>query len=409
MIAAIAGVALGVWPGRGGAPRARPGHGLALPALLAYLTSGYGKAYGGRVFVRTGDGRRSPGTPASPGPARPNEPGAAPFAVGFGWSPDGARAWVLDARGVLHLVPGRGLITGPVSRPAFSPDGTFLAYCEGSEWPLQVRVVAVDAPDRAVGSAVPGCEPLWSDDGTYVAYRMQSASGYRDLDSAAPRFGVRNTRLGLDFGIEGRWPVAWAPGPGYRFTPLTSVTVDGGSIQVMDPRGGQRRTLVSEATLRALARGRLLAPISALAWSPDATLLAVAFSRTPTGAGLPGVAVVTPTTGAGVFVGNADPVMALSWSSQGNLLAELDAARGPSILLFLGPRLGPSVAGVRGASWSPDGRWILGYTVNSGWVAVDASDPETRYRLGWDSSQWAVARWCCPPVPVVTVEAGAVS
>jgi hypothetical protein len=238
---------------------------------------------------------------------------------------------------------------------------------------------------------------------------MQTVEGYRDLVRRRPRFGVRNTRLGLDFGIGARWPVAWAPGPGYRFSPLTAVSEAGDSIEIMDPRGGRRRTLVSGATLRTLAGGRLLAAITGLAWSADASLLAVSFGHSPPEPGLPGVAVVAPVTGRGVFVGTADAVVSLSWSRDGSLLAGFDGSRGPSIMTFRGSRFGSRIQDVRDASWSPDGRWVLGYTTNSGWFALDASNPERNYPLGWDSSQWAVARWCCPPVPVVAVDPQPVS
>ena len=349
----------------------------SLPRRLAYVTGGLDGGPGPALWIADGTGRSGA---APPGGRR---------AATFVWSPDGAHQAVVDLEGDLHVIPGGGSFLGPVRTVAFSPDGRVLAACVG---PRSGRIVLLDVRHAAapIQPSLRGCDPSWSPDGTYLAYRLPTG-----------RVGLFSTLSDARSTVAASWPAAWAPVssiPG----PLTVVTPRG--IESVSPGGEERRVLVSEQRLRALTRLRGVPTVTMLGWSPDGRWLAVAFGP---GVGVSGgVAVVNAADGersssemSGPRSSRTRPV-SLSWSPQDLLLASFEA-RGVSSTTAVIGRTGTvaDLDSLAEASWSPDGRWILGRTTG-GWTAIDTGNFTRRVRLASRES-WTAATWCCPPVPVV--------
>jgi hypothetical protein len=371
-----------------------------LPARLGYLTSGITGGSGPQLYLAGGSGD---GAIAASG---------ARSAVAFAWSPDGSHAGAVDVGGVLHLIP-EGAAFGPAVRDfAFSRDGTTLAVCSGTG--EQLTLLSVGPHLRRFGYPVDGCGPRWSPDDNYLAYRLPGG-GWDAGGMEAFGFGVLNTHVTVHFVVPGRWPVDWAPAPGYAITPLTAVSAKGDSIEIMDPRGGQRRTLVSAAAIRHAAAGpesprlrpafREHGPITLLSWSPDGRWLAVGLGATRRDTGT--AFLIDPLTGQLVLGGvplapsGVEPI-SFTWSSGDILLVGCRAPGGFRLTLEVVP-VGSGVAtriDAWDATWSPDGRWILGQAVE-GWVAVDAADLHHQVVLSPPGSSWTTARWCCPPADVV--------
>ena len=254
-------------------------------------------------------------------------------------------------------------------------------------------MLPIDAMDGQAGLSFEGCEPHWSADSTYLAYRLPSVPApYGTYDDSG--FGVLNTRLVTRFSVPGSWPVAWAPAMDRSFVPLADVGADGRSIEVMDPRGGQRRVLLVAGVLRALIGDLHVGSIDLLSWSSDGERLAIGFGLEGPGS-VGGVADVDARTGEGTFVADREAPTTMSWSSQGSLLvgfADHTRLLGPSGSLSLD---------ILDATWSPDGRWILGRT-GAGWIVAPASAPLAAQPIE-GSVEWIVARWCCPAEPGVDV------
>jgi hypothetical protein len=317
-------------------------------------------------------------------------------AIHFAWAPDGRHSAVIDVSGRLHLLPSDRSIEGPVKSFAFSPDGSSVAVCAGLRWPPRITIYPVDAASGQIGPTFEGCDPQWSADGTYVAYRIPADPQALNQGVYDPgQFEVLNTHVNLRFGIDGVWPFAWAPDSGHGLVPLATVSGDERSIDIMDPRGGVRRTLVSRSFLHGLLAGARVGPITLLAWSPDGERLALGFGAGPNGEG-PGVAVVDPSTSYSVFFAEHDPVVSLSWSVRDDLLVAVGVAgAGRTWVVRSGIVREPPALYVRQATWSPDGRWILARGTD-GWVVIDAFNPQalTPIEGSWN---WALATWCCPP------------
>ena len=162
----------------------------------------------------------------------------------------------------------------------------------------------------------------------------------------------------------------------------------------MDPRGGQRRVLLTAGALRAIIGNLHVGPVDLLSWSDDGTRLAIGFGLGGADS-VGGVANVDPRTGEGTFVADRGAATRISWSSQGSLLVGFgDHTR------LLGAS-GSLALAVRDATWSSDGRWILGRT-GAGWTVASASAPLDARPIR-ESVAWTVARWCCPADPGVDV------
>lgn len=314
-------------------------------------------------------------------------------AQAFAWAPDGVHSVLIDAVGALHVLPQDRVFPGPIRGIAFSPDGTRVAVCSGRWWPPRITLLQLDAEDGQAGPSFEGCEPHWSADSVYLAYRIPSVPApYGTYDDSS--FMVLNTRLVTRFSVPGSWPVAWAPAANRTLVPLADVGADGRSIEIMDPRGGQRRVLLSSRALAAIVGNVPVGRIDLLAWSADGTRLAVGFAWGGH-VTLGGVAVVDPRTGEGTFLADRLAPTSISWSSRGDLLIGFaDHTR-----LFRGS--GSVSLPISDATWSADGRWILGRT-NLGWT-VFAANPPLGSRSIPGSGGWTLARWCCPLDPGVKV------
>jgi len=304
----------------------------------------------------------------------------------------------IDSQGDLHLLPGTRVVNGPVLDVAFSPDGRYMAICRGGQVAPELTVVSIDHPKRPMWPPVAGCEQVWSNDSNYIAFRIPS--GEIPGHYLAGEFGVLDVRVDVQFRLEGTWPVAWAPSFGFAITPLTVISSSRDSVDVMDPSGGRRRTLVTSDMVRRLTGGRSFGSIELLAWSPDGERLALGSASGANGFGLAGIAIVDPRTGEGTFAGAAYNPLSLSWSSTQAVIAEL-AGRAGRVTRMM-PKDAPYVdlLELDRASWSPDGRWILGRSTE-GWVTIDALRADRWNAIATPTSDWVLARWCCPPVHIV--------
>jgi hypothetical protein len=305
----------------------------------------------------------------------------------------------IDPEGNLHLLPRKAVVNGPVLGMAFSPDGRSMAICRGGDVPAQLTVVSMEHPNRPIWPPVAGCDPIWSTDSSFIAFRLPSESDVPG-QYLAGAFGVLDVRVGVQFRLEGSWPVAWAPSYGFAITPLTVISAARDSVDIMDPTGGRRRTLVDSDTVRRLTGGRAFGSIELLAWSPDGARLALGTASGANGFGLAGIALVDPRTGEGTFAGSAYNPLSLAWSSTQAIIAELAGRAGRVTRLM--PKDAPylDLLDLDRASWSPDGRWILGRSTE-GWVTIDALRADRWTAIPAPSSDWVLARWCCPPVPIV--------
>ncbi len=380
MVAIVVVVAAGVL----GAPKghqlgggvATGGGGTGLPARLAYLEGPPGMpcCIRSRLFVSNGGAPGEPVTVVGAG------------AQAFSWAPDGVHSVLIDAEGTLHILPQDRVFPGPIRGVAFSPDGTRVAVCSGRSWPPRITLLPLDATDGQAGPNFEGCEPHWSADSTYLAYRLPAVPApYGTYDDSG--FMVLNTRLVTRFSVPGSWPVAWAPAADRTLVPLSGVGADRHSIEIMDPRGGQRRVLLSADAIRAVVGNVPVGAIDLLAWSMDGSRLAIGFGLDGPGS-LGGVADVDPVTGEGTFVADRRAPTAISWSALGDLLVGFGDHT--SLLRASGGLSLP----IRDATWSSDGRWILGQT-DAGWTIAAANAPLAG-QLIKGSGAWTLARWCCP-------------
>jgi hypothetical protein len=356
-----------------------------LPRTLAYIAPTRGVHGPLRLFMTSG-----------PLPGHLVEVPEIGQPVSVEFSPDGGHQAVLDGAGRMIVLPERRVIPGSVRDFAFSPGAELVAVCSGA-WPPRISIFPLGQSYGQRGPSFPGCDPMWSEDGTYLAYRVPA-----DPSPDAPHLyrqrsiEVLNTRLRLTFSVAGSWPVAWATAPGFAIRPLA--VTDGRSVDLVDPRGGGRRTLVYGETLVSLASGRPLGRITLLAWSPDGARLAIGFG--PSWAGFTAVIDVELRTGQGAFLQDTYGIHSFTWSDNDDLLVGISGpGRGRTVLIRGAGQPDPSLVAWE-ASWSgASAGWFLASQPN-GWAVMDTANAGAR--LVPQSQTWVFARWCCPPVPVIT-------
>ncbi|HEY1331449.1 MAG TPA: hypothetical protein VGH10_08250 [Actinomycetota bacterium] len=375
--------------------RATPGSGAAparsvprLPPVLLFVTNGIQGGPGSVLFRARGDG----------GEAQPVED--ARFVGDFAVSPDGSQTAVVDLGGHLNIEPGDVTYPGRVEGMAFSPDGRTLAVCTAS-LPPQIVLLASGGGGRFSPLYVgPGCDPRWSVTGRWLAYRIPAGASGAFFGG---RVGVFDTQSDHRRILAGQWPPAWAPA-GWDGAGSLTVAMSRG-IEALDPVSGARSLLVPVQRLSAFTSDRHPGPITMLQWSPDGRWLAVGLGR---GANQDGaVFVIDPrTTQASSVLFSHSPTAAgattptsLAWSSTDRLLIGFDGAGGGGFSQVMDPSGVSARLALTAASWSPDGRWVLG-RAPAGWLAVDPDDASADVAVG-PLATWVQARWCCPPTSTV--------
>jgi Tol biopolymer transport system component len=164
----------------------------------------------------------------------------------------------LDGSGRVSLTGG----AGRASAPAWSPDGSTVAFVSNREGVAHVWLVAADGSGlRLLTPGLSSGDPVWSPDGTQVAF-LSGAFGATDVWTVSATGGPPR-RLTTGGGQKGG--LAWSP----RGSPLLYGVVSGGTAAsfALDPvTGGSAR----------------LAPVANLpdglsaAWSPDGARIAFA-------------------------------------------------------------------------------------------------------------------------------------
>lgn len=284
-----------------------------------------------------------------------------------------------------HVIVGGDFMHGHNTCPRFSPDGSRLAYAEGTErrsdgtWGTQaVIIIGVDENGLQVGSdlriPVPGpgysglpC-PQWSPDGRSVAYLMTGETGYvsiavTQLDGSTHLLASDDAQGSVAGRFIANWGAfAWSPGGD-----VIAATEGAGGLWLVPTDGGDPLLL---------REGHFGRP----AWSPDGTRIAISTCSNQCEFFAISVLRVDGTTADVDFGRGESP----AWSPNGNEIAFVgdglkivhpDGSNAHT-LPYVGDPPGPEPwALASGVIWSPDGRHLLyiGYTDVGGYFYAPVS------------------------------------
>lgn len=281
---------------------------------------------------------------------------------------------------------------GQVTGPAYSPDGSQLAFFAraGDDGPGSVLVSNADGSDAVniTGDLAVVTPPLssvaWSPDGSRVAFSSYDKSRQRLYVAATDGSGVS---VISDLGADRTFP-AWSPDGNwlaYRVEAAAD-SVLSTHLAIMRPDGSDERRLVSVP--------RSDASFSGSSWSPDSQR--VAYFRSDD---LEHVVAVVDLDGTETVVSRpgedaANPV----WSSDGERLAYSRGGLGGAVVVDLrgGSRVqippGPADCGVM---WAPDGTALvgLGGPDCAGLYRIPLDDPTAATRLPIPSGGVGTTTW----------------
>ena len=314
-----------------------------------------------------------PGT--SPAPV----PSTAPDAGDNGWiayvvqptiGGDGPSDIYLVRQGVApKLIAGGDYRHGHNSCPAFSPDGTRLAYATATDGPgyawddPAIVVIELDKSGSPVGgeTRIPVADglpcPKWSADGRDVAYLVNDA--------------LTVTRVGGETKVIPP-PSEMSPWRDFAWSPVDDVIAAIRPTGIwLVPMDGSEPTLLREAA----------GELDYLSWSPDGSRLAVTTEILEPGSGKPGPIRIIRVDGTEPDREFGASLERASWSPTGDRIAYIDAESG---LVIVDPDGGdpyavPAIEDPEGRgtwsfgyafTWSPDGRRMLSIAKREDWAVM---------------------------------------
>jgi Tol biopolymer transport system component len=225
-IAAIRGSALRVVAATGGRPRVIARGAGGNPLWLQNGLIAYDTAARMRSVIETDSGRVLLRGPA-------HQDGARVDFAALTWSPDG-RALATEYGGELWTAAADGsrahvLARGVTDTPSWSPDGRRLALFAGDA----LRVVGVDGGPSRLLTRVADVAPAWSPDGRHIAVE----NGNGDLYVIRPD-GRGLRRLAANVSSAPSWSpdgkrIAFSTGEPYTPTAIETIRVDGGGLRTV--------------------------------------------------------------------------------------------------------------------------------------------------------------------------------
>ena len=258
--------------------------------------------------------------------------------------------------------------------PAFSPDGTKLAFWSrpaGNATPTMFRLYVADA-DGTHAHPISGgswfeawhnAAPSWSPDSTRLAFAAgdgdQSRIWVVAADGSGPAREITDARASRDF-------PAWSPdGQWIAMTELSAGSAPSHAISVIRPDGSDLRVLHRQAAGDPNVEGGFGGP---LAWSPDSRRIAYSRGRDPARADEPDYSAlleVVSLDGREVNIGRETSgwIEAVSWSPDGRSIAFVGGYPATAIEVVGADGAGLHVAArckdqIATVDWSPDGSWL---------------------------------------------------